>query len=69
MDILDAEGNQIRSGIKAVCNFPVTRLWKNADRVPGQFIFLDTRVIPSDPTLDELGVEVPLTYEEEATVP
>lgn len=69
MSIKDEEGNHIRSGLKAVCNFPVTRLWKDAERPPGQFIFLDTRDIPVDPDLDELGVEIPLTYEESDTVP
>lgn len=68
VSIKDDEGNERRSGLKAVCNFPITRHWKESNRPPGQFIFLDTREIPVDPGLDELGVEIPLTYDESEAV-
>lgn len=63
-DILDSEGNQIRSGIKVVVNYPLLRLAMMRDRPPGELLGIDTRAIPVDPTLLELGVDVLFAYEE-----
>ncbi len=62
-DILDEEGEHIRSGVKIVSNFPIIRPCVNEDRPPGELMFLDTRPEPSDPALAELGEEVVFAYE------
>lgn len=62
-DILDEEGTPIRSGLKVVSNFTIARLCQSIDRPPGDLMFLDTRPVPSDAALAELGEEVVFAYE------
>ena len=64
-DVLDTEGNQIRSGVRVVANFPLTRLAVMTTSPPGELLCIDTRSDPSDPGLADLGVDVEFVYVEE----
>lgn len=63
-DLLDADGNYIRAGVKVVSNFPVLRTCVATNKFPGLLAFLDTRDRPFDPGLEEFGVEVVQAYDE-----
>jgi len=62
MNLFDTAGNRIRSGLKVVINWPTIRLDRSEDRPLGEILFLDTRDVPSDPGLDELGEDVVMGY-------
>jgi hypothetical protein len=64
-DILDLDGNEIRTGMKAVVNWPMLVYASNPLRPPGQIYFLDTREVPEEPTLENFGTEVLLSYADE----
>jgi len=65
-DILDSEGTHVKSGIKVVSNFPVLRLLAERTQPPGMISFVDTRELPADPGEEDLGVNVELSYMDEA---
>lgn len=67
-DLLDIDGNPIRTGIKCVVNFPVVRLCKELDRPAGEIILLNT-THDNDPGLADLGGETVFAYEEFASLP
>jgi hypothetical protein len=67
-DILDLEGNEIRSGIKCVVNWPFLIFTSNPNRPAGQLLCLDARENSEDPTLDNFGIDVFFAYSEEVTV-
>lgn len=62
MDLLDVAGNALRSGIRCVINFPLIRLMREDTRPPGELFCLDTRQIPNDPLLEDLGVNSIISY-------
>lgn len=63
-DLLDVDGNYIRSGIKIVSNYPLIRLAMMQGRPLGELIAIDTRSIKADPTLEDLGNAVVFGYVE-----
>ena len=69
LDILDAAGNEIRSGLKCVVNWPVLRTCRDQGRPPGELMVLDARPEPEETGLDNLGSIALLTYEEQETLP
>ena len=62
MDLLNVAGDVIRSGIRCVINFPLIRLVREETRPLGELFCLDTRLIPNDPLLDDLGVNGIISY-------
>lgn len=68
-NILDIDGVPVRTGIKVISNFPLTRLITIQSRPPGEIIALDTTGQGVEATLESLGSEVLLAYEEAASVP
>lgn len=63
------DGEQIRSGVKVVANFPSLLRCVDLLAPPGQMAFIDSRPIPGQPTFDELGKDVLLTYCELSSLP
>jgi len=64
MDVQDTAGNQIRSGLKVVVNYPLLLRWKETGVRPvGELFVIDTRAEPQDPGLEDLGVNGILAYE------
>ncbi len=55
-DLLDLDGDPLRSGIKVVSNFPLIRLFVEHSRPAGELLSLDTRNTPADPGLADLNV-------------
>jgi hypothetical protein len=62
-------GERIRSGVKVVANFPSMLRCKDLNRLPGQIIFVDSRTEAGQPTFEELGKEVLMTYIESSSLP
>ena len=63
-DLLDVDGNMLRSGVKCVVNFPLLLRWVEAERPEGYILVLDTREDSADPGLADLGVSGQLFYSE-----
>ncbi len=63
-DLLDADGEIIRSGIKCVGNWPLLYRMVDQGRPPGELLTLDTRPTPVDPTLESLGLDASLIYDQ-----
>jgi len=68
-DMTDVLGNQLRSGIKCVINFPVIRTMAQQTRPPGEIMILNTQTSPLDPGLDDLGTISFFSYTEEDQIP
>lgn len=68
MTIADSEDNIMRAGIKLVTDHDLLRLWREATRVAGNIIALDTTGDRLRADIDDLGTDVVLTYVEEDTV-
>ena len=68
-DLLDANSNRIRSGVKCVVNFPLLRLVTAESRPPGELLVLDATLPAEDPGIDDLGDTIVFAYEEAATLP
>ena len=68
-DLIGADAQVIRGSIKVVSNFPLLRLITDLARPPGEIIALDTTGQGIEATLESLGSEVLLAYEDAATVP
>jgi hypothetical protein len=64
MDILDTAGNPMRSGIKVVVNFPLLTRWRDDLRPPGELAGIDLTADPIDPTMERLGEDCVLYYNE-----
>jgi hypothetical protein len=67
-NLLDVAGDVIRSGIRCVINFPLIRLVREATRPPGELFCLDTRQVPNDPLLADLGINSIISYVDEDQV-
>jgi hypothetical protein len=67
LDLSDANGTVIRSGMKLVVNFPLLRTCMSSARPPGELIALDTMVDPANPGLEDLDKRVTLVYAEQET--
>lgn len=63
-DIEDFTGVPIRSGVKIVSDFPLTRLLASQERPAGEFIGTTTTVDDRDPLEEDLGSRVLFTYVE-----
>jgi len=63
-DLLDVDGNMLRSGVKCVVNFPLLWRWVEVERPDGNVLVLDTRENSTDPGLADLGISGVLVYEE-----
>lgn len=64
MDVLNTAGEHIRSGLKVVVNFPLLTRWRETGvRPEGELFVIDTRPTPTDPGLEDLGVNGILLYE------
>ena len=61
-DLADEAGNPIRSGLKVVTGFPLTRLIRDLRRPKGELVAVDTTGQSREAVLDTLGSEVVLTY-------
>ncbi len=68
VDLSDIDGNSIRGGVKVVSNWPLLRLVQQIPRPAGEIITIDTRDIPLDPNLDDLGTHVLFGYADVATL-
>jgi hypothetical protein len=66
---ISQNGEKIRSGVKVVANFPSMLRCKDLNRLPGQVIFIDSRTDAGQPTFEELGKEVLMTYIESSSLP
>ncbi len=67
-DILDLDGNEIRTGVKAVVNWPVLAYGSSPLRPPGQLMFLGIQEPVQEPTLENFGTDVVLVYADEDTI-
>jgi hypothetical protein len=67
-NLLDIDGNIIRSSLKVVSNFPLLRLFVDRTRPLGELISIDTRYYPSDPGLEDLNVTSVFGYADEESV-
>jgi hypothetical protein len=63
-NLLDVDGNQLRSGIKIVVNWPLLIRDRSLSAPAGDLMCLDTRSQPQDPGLDSLGVDGVMAYNE-----
>jgi hypothetical protein len=68
-DLLDVAGNQLRSGVKVVSNFPLLWRYRDATRPDGEVLAIDTRSAPEDPLLADLGTLINMAYEQAESVP
>jgi hypothetical protein len=68
VDILDAGGEPILSGLKCVINWPYMRLCVTQGRPPGELLLIDPRENSEETGLDGLGVSGLLTYIDSASV-
>ena len=68
-DLADEARSPIRSGIKVVTGFSLTRLIRDLRRPKGEMVAVDTTGQRREALLDTLGSEVVLTYVEAVDVP
>jgi hypothetical protein len=61
LDLLSAEGEPIRHGLKVVTNFPLLRQLIQQDRPEGWLLAINA-LDDNDPGLEDLGAQVKLTY-------
>lgn len=64
LDLDDADGNPIRSGIKLVISTPLLRLVTGETRPPGEMLVLDTTSTDTEAGLGDLGADALLLYQE-----
>lgn len=69
LSIADESGNDIRTGVKVIANFPLLRRVADIAAPAGELLALDTTDADADPGLEDLGATVLLTYVEEENVP
>jgi hypothetical protein len=63
------DGTPVLSGLKVITNWYMFRTCGDIFLRPyGELIFLDNSVIPSDPSLEDLGIRVNLIYVENSTL-
>jgi hypothetical protein len=67
-DVLDFDGNEVRTGIKCVVNWPFFTYASSPLKPAGELMCLDTRENSEDPTLDSFGLDVLLAYADEDTI-
>lgn len=66
-NILDLNNNILRAGIKVVNEWLLLRLWaERTGRPLGDIISVNLGEVPNPPTLEQLGEDVVLTYNEGA---
>jgi len=71
-DLLDVDGNQLRSGIKAVSNFPLLRLMVHNStpaRPAGEIMCIDTLDNPTDSGVEDFGISAEMAYIQEVSLP
>lgn len=64
LSIADPSGTPIRHGLKIVVNHPLLFRCQLLERPSGELIAIDSRPEPEDPTLETLGQEAPIAYQE-----
>jgi len=67
-DIIDLEGNEIRTSTKCVTNWPFLVYASSPLKPPGQLMCLDTRENSEEPTITSFGVNIFLSYSDEETI-
>lgn len=65
MDVLDQDGNAIRSGMALVLGTFIGRQEASADFPPGAFVLVDTSNEGRDPGIDDLGARVQVYHFDE----
>ena len=65
LSLADSSGDEIRSGIKVVVNWPLLRLAVEGASLPGSLFAIDTTDADLPPGIEDLGESVLLTYVEE----
>lgn len=68
VDILDADGNQLRSGVKLVTGMALLRKWSDRARPPGELFMIDPSNQDREATLETIGQEVFLNYVEQSSI-
>jgi hypothetical protein len=68
-DVLDGDGELLRSGLKIVLDFPLFLRARSSAMPPGQLFAVDTGATGLDPGLNELGARVQLVYYESSELP
>ena len=61
-DVYDQVGNPIRTGVKAVVNFPLLLRCSESNRPVGELLFMNSRLGIDDPGLADLGADSELVY-------
>lgn len=69
LNLSDADGVEIRSGIKLVVDFPLLRKIIDTRRPPGELVAVDLQNLGTEPTIGELGERVELVYTPVAELP
>ena len=62
LDLFDANGERLRSGIRVVSDWSLLRLFQGEGRPEGDLLTLSSQSSISAPDEDQLGAEVLLTY-------
>ena len=62
LNISEAEGTRLLSGIRLVIDWPLLLRWRDERLPAGQFLLVDTSGKKQEPGLAELGARVQLLY-------
>lgn len=68
LDVLDQNDNQLRSSIRLVSGFPLFARWQIRGRPDGELTMIDPSGQDIEAGIDNIGIEVFLTYIEGVTV-
>lgn len=69
VDVLDADGNQLRSGIKLTTAYPLLSDWAEQGRPIGELLMIDPTGRGVEAARDDINVAVFLTYIPNAELP
>jgi hypothetical protein len=67
-DLLNLEGEYIRSGVKVVVNIPLIMRCRDEGRPPGELICIETLTEVTEPGLNDLGVFDLFAYQDQETL-
>lgn len=62
LDLGDADGAPIVSGIRLTESYPLLARYRHLPVPPGELALLDTRALDGEPTLSEMGTRYRLYY-------
>ena len=68
LDIIALDGTSIRQGIKITANTLLIRYCMDEGRPLGELFCVDTRNSPTDPSLEDLGINASLMYIEQSSL-